>query len=150
MHALYFQLSNGLWFPLYQTLSAWSVYTVWNILNYVCTLFNKLPGNSSVFICLSSIALSWITSSLLKIPIHKLKNVRLFLFVPIYILWSYRHDLNYRIVFKISIYDQIGPTLNPDPITTNFTIRVNSLMDIITMHFGFFKYIWKKRRSSKK
>lgn len=64
----------------------------------------------------------------------------------------FRHDLNYRIVFKISKYDQISPNLNPDPGTTNFTIWVNSFMDIITMHFVFFFkiYIWEKRRSSKK
>lgn len=66
MHALYFQLSNGLWFPPYQTLSAWSAETVRIFLNYVCTFFKKHPGKSSVFICLTSIALSWITSSLLK------------------------------------------------------------------------------------
>lgn len=141
----YFQISNGLWFPPYQTLSTWSAETVRIFLNYVCTFFKKHPGKSSVFICLTSIALSWITSSLLKFQFISWKMYDCFSLFQFTFCDLIRHDFNYRIVFKISIYDQIGPTLNPDPGTTKFTISVESFMDIITIHFGFLKYIYKRR-----
>lgn len=134
----YFQISNGLWFPPYQTLSTWSAETVRIFLNYVCTFFKKHPGKSSVFICLTSIALSWITSSLLKFQFISWKMYDCFSLFQFTFCDLIQHDFNYRIVFKISIYDQIGPTLNPDPGTTKFTISVESFMDFETLQMCFF------------
>lgn len=65
-----FKFSTPKWVMISTISDTWSAETVQIFLNYVCTLFNKLPSKSSVFICLISIALSWITNSLLKIPVY--------------------------------------------------------------------------------